>query len=118
MRLANVRTIVQANDLLDDGGLLAKHNRLFSVAPREASDAHGTVGTAFNVEAILSLQQQHTVANDYTVRFENRHYQLDKPIYPGERGGKVVLELRLDGSMAIRFGKQYLKYQEIAAQAH
>ncbi len=58
MRLANVRTIVQANDLLDDGGLLAKHNRLFSVAPREASDAHRTVGTAFNVAAILSLQQQ------------------------------------------------------------
>ncbi len=116
MRLANVRTIVQVNTLLDDGGLLAKHNRLFSVAPREASDAHRTVGTAFNVAAILSLQQQRTVANDYTVRFENRHYQLDKPIYPGERGGKVVLELRLDGSLAIRFGKQYLKYQEIAAR--
>ena len=27
----------------------------------------------------------------------------------------MVLELRLDGSLAIRFGKQYLKYQEIAA---
>ena len=54
------------------------------------------------------------MANDYTVRFENRHYQLDKPIYPGERGGKVVIEMRLDGSMAIRFGEHYLKYHEIA----
>ena len=34
MRLANVRTIVQANALLDDGGLLAKHNRMFSVSPQ------------------------------------------------------------------------------------
>ena len=28
----------------------------------------------------------------------------------------MVLELRLDGSLAIRFGKQYLKYHEIAAR--
>jgi hypothetical protein len=114
MRLAKVKTIVGANALLDEG-LLAKHNRMFSVPPREAGDAHRGLGTAFNVAAILSLQQQRTVANDYTVRFENRHYQLDKPIYPGERGGKVVIEVRLDGSMAIRFGEHYLKYHEIAA---
>jgi len=113
MRLAKVKTIVQANALLDDG-LLAKHNRLFSVPPRQRGDAHRAVGTAFNVAAILSLQEQRTVANDYTVRFENRHYQLDKPIYPGERGGKVVIEVRLDGSMAIRFGAHYLRYHEIA----
>jgi transposase len=114
MRLAKVKTIDQANTLLD-GGLLAKHNRLFAVPPRDSADAHRAVGTAFNVAAILSLQEQRTVANDYTVRFENRHYQLDKPIYPGQRGGKVVIEIRLDGSMAIRFGKHYLKYHEIVA---
>jgi hypothetical protein len=115
MRLAKVKTIVAANTLLD-GGLLAKHNRMFSVPPCDAGDAHRAVGTAFNVAAILSLQQQRTVANDYTIRFENRHYQLDKPIYPGERKGKVVIELRLNGSMAIRFGEHYLKYHEIVAK--
>jgi hypothetical protein len=115
MRLAKVKTIVGANALLDKG-LLAKHNRLFRVAPREAGGAHRALGSAFNLTAILSLQQQRTVANDYTVRFENRHYQLDKPIYPGERGGKVIIELRLDGSMAIRFGDKYLKYREITAR--
>ena len=116
LRLAKVRTILQANAVLD-GGLLAKHNRLFSVPAREAGDAHRALGAGFNVAAILSLQQQRTVANDYTVRFENRSYQLDKPIYPGERGSKIVIEVRLDGSMAIRFGKHYLKYQEIVPGA-
>ena len=53
------------------------------------------------------------VNNDYTIRFQNRLYQLDKPIYPGERGGKVIIELRLDGTMAIRFGQHYLNYHEI-----
>jgi hypothetical protein len=115
MRLANVKTIAQANALLDDG-LLAKHNRMFSVPPREAREAHRELATAFNVAAILSLQEQRTVANDYTVRFENRIYQVDKPIYAGLRQGRVVIELRLDGTMAIRFGDKYLKYHEIAAR--
>ena len=35
------------------------------------------------------------VANDYTVRFRNRFYQLLKPVYPGQRGGKVVIELTI-----------------------
>ena len=116
LRLAKVTTIAQANAVLD-GGLLAKHNRMFSVPPRQAGDAHRPLGSAVNLAAILSLQEQRTVANDYTVRFENRHYQLDKPIYPGERGGKVVIEVRWDGSMAIRFREHYLKYHEIPAGA-
>jgi helix-turn-helix protein len=116
MRLAKAQTILQANAVLA-GGLLAKHNRMFSVPPREAGDAHREMGAGFNVAAILSLQQRRTVANDYTVRFENRSYQLDKPIYPGERGGKVVIEVRLDGSLAIRFGEHYLRYHEIVPGA-
>jgi hypothetical protein len=38
---------------------------------------------------------------------------LDKPIYPGQRGGKVMLEVRLDGSLAICLQKHYLNYHEI-----
>jgi hypothetical protein len=76
-----VKTL-RTNALLD-GGLLAKHNRRFSVPPRQAGDAHRPLGNAFNLAAILSLQEQRTVTNDYSVRFENRLYQLDKPIYPG-----------------------------------
>ena len=54
------------------------------------------------------------VANDYTIRFRNRFYQLLPPVWPGERGGKVVIELRLDGSMRIRFKDKYLKYSEVS----
>ncbi len=53
------------------------------------------------------------VSNDYVVRFRKRFYQLLPPVHPGERGGRVVIEERLDGSMAIRFGKHYLSYQEV-----
>lgn len=110
MRLANVTTIAQANDLLE--GLVPDHNRRFSVPAAKAADAHRRVGR-LNVDAILSIQEDRTVGNDYTIRFHNRLYQLDRPIYSGERGGKVIVELRLDGTMAIRFGSRYLNYHEI-----
>jgi transposase len=111
MRLAKVKTIDQANELLER--LLPEHNRRFSVAPAQASDAHRRLGSGHHLAAILSIQHERVVANDYTIRFENRLYQLDKPIYPGQRGGKVIIELRLDGTMAIRFGSRYLNYHEI-----
>jgi transposase len=114
MRLAKVKTITQANALLER--LLPEHNRRFSVAAAETADAHRAVGAAHRLSAILSVQEERVVSNDYTVRFDNRLYQLDKPIYPGERGGKVTIELRLDGTMAIRFGTQYLHYHEVIAR--
>ena len=114
MRLAKVKTIAEANALLER--LLPEHNRRFGVAPAQAADAHRAVGTAYHLAAILSVQEQRVVSNDYVVRFANRLYQLDKPIYPGERGGQVTIELRLDGTMAIRFGVRYLKYHEVPAR--
>ena len=114
MRLAKVKTIVAANALLER--LLPDHNRRFGVAPAQAADAHRAVGKTYHLAAILSVQEERVVSNDYTIRFENRLYQLDRPIYPGERGGKVTIEMRLEGAMAIRFGSRYLNYHEIAAR--
>jgi transposase InsO family protein len=112
LRLAGATTEAEANAVLER--LLPVHNRRFGKAARQARDAHRPLGPGHQLAAILSLQEERVVANDYTIRFRNRYYQLLKPIYPGERGGKVVIEERLDGSMAIRFGVHYLKYREAA----
>jgi transposase len=113
LRLAGARTAGAANAVLDR--LLPAHNRRFAKPARDSADAHRPLGRAFDLAAILSIQEQRVVSNDYTIRFRNRFYQLLQPIYPGERGGKVVIELRLDGSMAIRLGPHYLKYREVSA---
>jgi hypothetical protein len=113
LRLAGATTLGQANAVLER--LLPAHNRRFVKAAREASDAHRPLGPGHDLAAILSLQEGRVVSNDYTIRFRNRFYQLLPPAHPGERGGRVVIELRLDGAMAIRFRGQYLKYREVAA---
>ncbi|MGO9923582.1 MAG: helix-turn-helix domain-containing protein [Isosphaeraceae bacterium] len=39
--------------------------------------------------------------------------QLHKPAWPGLRQGRAVVEQRLDGSLAIRFGDRYLSYTDL-----
>jgi hypothetical protein len=113
LRLAGVTTCAEANAVL--ARLLPAHNRRFRKPARQAADAHRPLAPAHDLAAILAHQEERVVANDYTIRFRNRFYQLLKPVYPGERGGKVVIELRLDGSMTIRFREKYLNYREVAA---
>jgi hypothetical protein len=114
LRLARVVTIDQANDRLER--LVPEHNRRFARPPRQAADQHRPLGPAHRLESILSVQAERVVSNDYVVRFENHFYQLLKPVYPGERGGRVVLERRLDGTLAIRFAGHYLAYRELTAE--
>jgi Helix-turn-helix domain len=111
LRLAGVTNCLEANVVLER--LLPGHNRRFSKAARQTSDAHRPLGPEHRLEAILSIQEERVVTNDYTVRFRNRFYQLLPQVWPGQRGGRVVLEVRLDGELAIRFGSRYLKYQEV-----
>jgi hypothetical protein len=115
MRLAGVTTRQQANALAHRL-LIPQFNRRFAVTPASPSDAHRPLGPGHNLGAILSIQHERVVANDYTVRFQNRLYQVGRPVYPGLRQGRVVIELRLDGSLAIRFEDKYLKYHEISAR--
>jgi hypothetical protein len=114
LRLAGVTTCPEANRLLT-GRLLPGHNRAFGKRPAQPEDAHRPLGPSHELAAILSVREARVVANDYTVRFRNRLYQLLPPPYPGLRKGEVLVEQRLDDTMAIRFGDRYLPYRDITA---
>jgi hypothetical protein len=108
-RLAGVTTRAQAHALARRQ-LIPAFNRRFTVPPASATDAHRPLGRDHHLAAILSIQHERVVTNDYTVRFENRIDQIGKPVYPGLRPGPVRIERRLDGTMAIRFGDKYLTH--------
>jgi hypothetical protein len=113
LRLARARTIEQANAVLER--LVPEYNRRFTRPARRPNDAHRRLGPGHRLDAVLSVQAERVVSNDYTIRFESRFYQLLKPVYAGERGGRVVVERRLDGSLRIRFRGHYLNYREASA---
>ena len=112
LRLAKARTCEQANGVLER--VVPEHNRRFGRAARVTTDCHRRVGATHRLEAILSIQAERVVSNDYVVRWANRFFQLLPPVYPGRRGGRVVIERRRDEAVMVRFGGRYLAYREIA----
>jgi hypothetical protein len=115
LRLAEVTTREQANVLVRRQ-LVPQYNRRFTRKPASSNDAHRPLGNAYDLAAILCPHHQRVVANDYTVRWSNRWFQLEPPALPGLRQGQVIVEERRDGMLRIRFGKQYLRYRELAAR--
>lgn len=113
LTLAKAATLAEANAVVERV-FVPWFNRRCTVKPISGNDAHRPLGKDHDLSAIFSIQEKRTVGNDYTIRFENRVYQLLPPVWPGERGGKVVVEKRLDGSMKIRFKDKYLDYKVAA----
>jgi hypothetical protein len=102
LRLAKARTMEEANAVLD-GRFVPWFNRRCMHKAVSGNDAHRPLHSSLDLAAILSIQHQRHVANDYTIRFESRVYQLLPPAYAGVRGGKVVVEQRADGALKVRF---------------
>jgi hypothetical protein len=59
--------------------LLPAHNRRFAKAGRETTDAHRPPDSGHELAALWGLQEERVASKDYTVRFQNRFYQLLPP---------------------------------------
>lgn len=112
LRLRGIATIEAANAFLE-AEYVPMLNQRFAVPAASSVDAHRPI-RGYDLGAILSVQTVRTVANDYTVRHGGRRYQITRrSITGGLRGGKVIMEERLDGSMRLRFRGRYLRFDEI-----
>ena len=108
LRLAGASTIEQANAYLESE-FLPWWNTTLRVTPAHPDEAHRQLGPEHNLDSALSHVEARRVANDYTIRFQGKRYQIDrKAIVPGLRGGKVRVESGLDGKLVARFGKHEL----------
>ena len=108
MRVADVRTIEEANAYLDKK-YLPWWNQTLTIEPANADDAHRPLGKEHELAAILSHIELRQVTNDYTVRYDGKLYQIDrKDVRVGLRKAKVHVEERLDGTISVRFEGRYL----------
>jgi len=112
LRLRKIDNIEDANKFLADE-YLPWHNQRFRVEPASRANAHRRLTKGFDLNTILSRQDERRVANDYTIRWNNRIFQIGKPAYPGLRGGRVTVAVGLDGSIQLFFKTKRLNWNEI-----
>jgi transposase len=103
LALAGIATVAEANRFLAET-FIAAYNARFAVAPEQA-------GSAFVAAApeqwrdVLCVQEERTVGNDNTVRFEGRVLQIPpSPLRPHYVKAKVRVHKYPDGTYAIFHG--------------
>ena len=70
-----------------------------------------------SLPASLSYVESREVGTGYTIQFDNRIYRIARAdIRAGLRGAQVRIEVRLDGSMAVRFRDRYLEVNECSVR--
>jgi hypothetical protein len=116
LRVAKARTLEQANDYLESK-FIPWWNSTLCVSPAYADDAHRPLQKTHSLPSSLSYVETRQVANDYTIQFDNKIYQIARTdIRAGLRHAQVRVELRLDGSLAVRFREHYLTVTERQAR--
>jgi biotin operon repressor len=114
LRVAGAKTLEQANAYLETE-FIPWWNQTLAVVPASADDAHRPLAQQHSLPASLSYVETRQVGNGYTIRFDNRIYQIAREdIRAGLRRASVRVELRLDGSIAVRFRHHYLAVTECA----
>ncbi len=112
LRLAGISTMDEANRFLNEQ-YIEIFNAKFAVAPRESQDLHRPT-TGYDLNAILAHKEERTLTSDFTIRYENRWFQLTEKqptiLFPKDR---VTVAIRLDGSTHLTIRKVTLVFNEI-----
>jgi hypothetical protein len=108
LRVAGAKTLEQANAYLETE-FIVWWNDTIAVVPASSDDAHRPLGKQYSLAASLSYVESRQVSNDYTIQVDHQTWQIARDgIRAGLRGADVRIEIRLDGSMAVRFRESYL----------
>jgi hypothetical protein len=117
LRLAGISDMASGNRYLNRDYWPA-HNGRFGVEPLNTTDAHRPLLKQHDLGRILSVQTRRIVERDYTVRLNNRFFQIlpDQPVRVRPKDA-VLIEQRLDGSIHLRFKGAYLAFRAIPKPA-
>ena len=117
MRLERINTIAEANRFLKEV-YLARFNEKFNVPPKNAADLHRNIAQEIDLDEVLCFEEQRQVQNDWTVRWNNRCFQLTKR--NRSRGlvkQPIKVREKLDGRISMAYKGHRLYFREITGLA-
>jgi len=107
MRLKGIKTIEEANKFMVS--YLPLYNEKFAVKAKEKGDIHRDIPKGMNLDRMLCIKTERTLRNDFTIAHRGKLYQIQGKI----KAKKVIVEERINGTMAITHNDTFLKFNEI-----
>ena len=87
-QLAGITDLNKANDFLRET-YLDGHNKRFAVTAKSRIDFHRPVPKELDLRTVFCIEEERHVNNDWTVRFNNRYFQIlkenDRLPRPGDK---------------------------------
>ncbi len=115
LALRGITTFETTNRVLNNG-FTANLNAKFARPPLSEVNFHRPVPQGLNLADVFCFEQFRTVQNDWTVRYQNRHYQIleDNRPLPKPKD-KVLVRVRLDNSIHLIYRGKPLAFRPICA---
>lgn len=76
LRLRNIKVIEEANLFIEEE-YLPKHNDKFAKEPKSSADLHRSL-EGYDLENIFSIKERRVLTSDFTLRYKNQWFQLEK----------------------------------------
>jgi len=111
LQLAGISDLNRTNDFLRET-YLDGHNKRFAVTAKSRVDFHRPVPKGLDLRTVFCIEEERHVNNDWTVRFNNRYFQIlkenDRLPRPGD---KIAVSEWLDGSIHLLYKGCTLQYR-------
>jgi hypothetical protein len=113
MRLAGISSIESANRFLRESNFIEKHNERFAVAPAQSGNAHRSIDS-YNLEDIFCIKEERILANDFTICYNKRIFQLrDRQPTIIRPKDTIIVNTHLNGTIRLSIRKVNLAFTEI-----
>jgi transposase len=113
LRRAKISDLAAANRFLQEKFLVAFNRRFVKKAAR-VGDLHRRMPRGLDLGRVLSIRETRVVQNDWTLRFENRWFQLAVIHHKLALAGRsVTICQRLDRRLELLYGGRALSYEEL-----
>lgn len=108
LRLRGVTTLEEAQTVADE--VVAQLRR---EEPASPLDFHRRKPRRADLAQILCFEEERTVANDWTIQYESRRYQIHRAEGIPRAGERVTVRRLLDGRLFVLYEDRALKYSDV-----
>ena len=113
IKLHEITAINEANLYLRKT-YLPKFNRKFAKLPTEPANYHQAISKGVSLKRMICFEETRKIANDWTIRYENRIFQLKQSSRSLPKARATVHLFRhLDGSIRIEYQNKQIPFVEI-----